>query len=219
MSEHNPEKATVRYSDADLLEFQALVEKKLEKSRKELEYLQSQVLEITENISDEHGGDWMDDSSTNNDVEFLNTMAIRQRQYLRELENALIRIKNKTYGVCAVTGNLIDKRRLLAVPTATKSVEAKNAEKEAEALKKPVKQETPAPKAPVPGTPATPKVITKVIRKSTTSKPEDKTKLPVFDDDDFDTTDDDNFIDDDDSNDMDVDIDQIADDGGDDYEF
>jgi RNA polymerase-binding transcription factor DksA len=216
MSENNPEKGTVRYSDADLLEFQALVEKKLEKSRKELEYLQSQVLEITENISDEHGGDWMDDSSTNNDVEFLNTMAIRQRQYLRELENALIRIKNKTYGVCAVTGNLIDKRRLLAVPTATKSVEAKNAEKEAEALKKPVKQETTAPKAPVSGSPT---VITKVIRKSSTNKPEDKTKLPVFDDDDFDNSDDDNFIDDDDNNDMDVDIDQIADDGGDDYEF
>lgn len=217
MSENNPEETTVRYSDTELLEFQVLVEKKLAKSQKELEYLQTQIVEITENISDEHGGDWMDDSSTNNDVEFLNTMAIRQRQYLRELENALLRIKNKTYGVCAVTGKLIDKRRLLAVPTATKSVEAKNAEKEAEATKKPVKQEGTPTRSTPPGT--TPKVITKVIRKSSTAKPEDKKKPPAFDDDDDFDTDDDSFIDDDDNNDLDVDIDQIADDSGDDYEF
>ena len=119
---------TVRYSDADLEEFRAIVEKKLETAKDELGYLQDQILEITENSGDDHGGDWMDDSSTNNDIEFLNNMAIRQRKYIQDLENALVRIKNKTYGICMVTGTLIDKRRLLAVPTATKSVEAKTAQ-------------------------------------------------------------------------------------------
>lgn len=116
-----------RYSDADLAEFKAIIEKKLEKSREEFEYLQKQILEITENSGDDHGGDWMDDSTTNNDMEFLNNMAIRQRKFIQDLENALVRIRNRSYGICTVTGKLIDKRRLLVVPTATKSVEVKNA--------------------------------------------------------------------------------------------
>ena len=116
-----------RYSDADLEEFKAIIDKKLEKSKEEFEYLQQQILEITENSGDDHGGDWMDDSTTNNDMEFLNNMAIRQRKYIQDLENALVRIRNRSYGICSVTGKLIDKRRLLVVPTATKSVEVKNA--------------------------------------------------------------------------------------------
>ncbi len=159
---------TARYSDADLEEFRVLVEKKLETAAQELAYLQEQILEITENSGDDHGGDWMDDSSTNNDVEFLNNMAIRQRKYVQDLENALIRIRNKSYGICLVTGQLIEKRRLLAVPNATKSVEAKAAE----AIEAPKKA---AEKAPISLeqaekreklAPAGPKIITKVIRKS-----------------------------------------------------
>ncbi|MFQ5448290.1 MAG: TraR/DksA family transcriptional regulator [Saprospiraceae bacterium] len=115
----------VRYSDAELAEFGAIIQKKLATAKEELAYLQEQILEITENTGDEHGGDWMDDSNINNDMEFLNNMAIRQRKYIQDLENANIRIMNKTYGVCTVTGQLIDKRRLFAVPTATKSVIAK----------------------------------------------------------------------------------------------
>lgn len=115
-----------RYSDTDLAEFKAIIDKKLEKSKEEFQYLQQQILEITENSGDDHGGDWMDDSTTNNDMEFLNNMAIRQRKYIQDLENALVRIRNRSYGVCSVTGKLIDKRRLLVVPTATKSVEVKN---------------------------------------------------------------------------------------------
>jgi RNA polymerase-binding protein DksA len=174
---------TIRYSDADLEEFKSLVEKKLDTAREELDYLQEQILEITENSGDDHGGDWMDDSSTNNDIEFLNNMAIRQRKYIQDLENAIIRIKNKTYGICSVTGQLIDKRRLLAVPTATKSVEAKTAEA-AEAPKVlPEKKAVPAEvKEKVEkSTPPSPKIITKVIRKP---KPGAAAKPVDIDDDD-----------------------------------
>lgn len=167
---------TARYNDSDLEEFRVIVATKLETAVQELSYLQEQILEITENSGDDHGGDWMDDSSTNNDIEFLNNMAIRQRKYIQDLENALIRIKNKTYGMCMVTGKLIEKRRLLAVPTATKSVEAKAAEA-VEAPKKaaekaPMSLEQAEKKEKLP--PAAPKIITKVIRKSktpTTTKP------------------------------------------------
>ncbi|MBI5914964.1 MAG: TraR/DksA family transcriptional regulator [Bacteroidetes bacterium] len=176
---------TARYSDADLEEFRELVEKKLETATAELGYLQEQILEITENSGDDHGGDWMDDSSTNNDIEFLNNMAIRQRKYIQDMENALIRIRNKTYGICLVTGQLISKARLLAVPTATKSVEAKTAE----ALEAPKKIEK---KIPVPEViekkekvvSSTPKIITKVIRKP--KSPTKPVKIEEDDDLDFD---------------------------------
>ncbi len=180
--------ATARYSDTDLEEFRVLVETKLDTANQELAYLQEQILEITENSGDDHGGDWMDDSSTNNDIEFLNNMAIRQRKYVQDLENALIRIKNKTYGICLTTGHLIEKRRLLAVPTATKSVEAKTAE----AVEAPKKMVEKAPisldqlekleKLEKKEKPSTPKIITKVIRKPTKpAKP-----VNVDDDDDLD---------------------------------
>jgi RNA polymerase-binding transcription factor DksA len=161
--------ATARYSDADLAEFQTLVEKKLEKAKEELGYLQDQILEITENSGDDHGGDWMDDSSTNNDIEFLNNMAIRQRKYIQDLENAIVRIKNKTYGICLITGQLIDKRRLIAVPTATKSVEAKNAEAIKETIKPTEKKASGSldllEKLEKEEVISQPKIITKVIRK------------------------------------------------------
>lgn len=118
---------TIRYSDDELVEFKNIIDKKLEKAKEEFAYLQEQILEITENSGDDHGGDWMDDSTTNNDMEFLNNMAIRQRKYIQDLENALVRIRNRSYGICMITGELIDKRRLRVVPTATKSVEVKNA--------------------------------------------------------------------------------------------
>jgi RNA polymerase-binding protein DksA len=177
--------STVRYSDADLAEFQAIIEKKLEKAQEELSYMQEQILEITENSGDDHGGDWMDDSSTNNDIEFLNNMAIRQRKYIQDLENAMVRIKNKSYGICSITGQLIDKRRLIAVPTATKSVEAKNAEaiqKEAQKAEKKVPPPIVREKVEKEVS-SSPKIITKVIRKpkSAPAKPVD-----IDDDDDLD---------------------------------
>ena len=119
-------KSTARYSDEELEEFRATIEEKLETSKIELEKLQKQITETTENSGDSHGSDWMDDSSYNTSMELLNNMAIRQRKFIQDLENAMLRIKNKSYGICSVTGNLIDKRRLMAVPTTTKSVVAKN---------------------------------------------------------------------------------------------
>ncbi len=114
-----------RYSDEELEEFQAIIEKKIAQTEEQLESLQSQIIEISENTSDEHGGDWVDDSSINSDMEMLNNMAIRQQKYLQDLNNAMLRIRNKVYGVCVITGELIDKRRLMAVPTTTKSLTAK----------------------------------------------------------------------------------------------
>ena len=115
-----------RYSDEALAEFKVIVEQKLQNAQEQLQKLQLQILEVTENTADEYGGDWVDDSSVNNEMEMLNNMAIRQRKYVQDLQNALLRIKNKTYGICVVTGELIDRRRLMAVPTTTKSLEAKS---------------------------------------------------------------------------------------------
>lgn len=173
----------VRYSDTELAEFKELIDGKLEKAREQLLSLQEQILEITENTSDEHGGDWVDDSSINNEVEMLNNMAIRQRMYIKDLENALVRIKNKSYGICSVTGQLIDKKRLLAVPTTTKSLEAKAIEQ----VKPTPDVEVPPPpvvKPPAPA-PTERKVITKVIRKPTTSSSKPAVKDEDEDDLDF----------------------------------
>lgn len=115
----------VRYSDAELEEFRVVVEKKLELATEQLESLKEQILEMSEKTGDDHGGDWVDDSSINNDMEMLNNMAIRQKKYVQDLNNALLRINNKAYGICVITGELIDKRRLMAVPTTTKSLSAK----------------------------------------------------------------------------------------------
>jgi RNA polymerase-binding transcription factor DksA len=159
-----------KYSDADLAEFQALIESKIARTKEQVEMLQSQILEITENASDDFGGDWVDDSSTSSDVEMLNNMAIRQRKHLQDLKNAMVRIKNKTYGVCSITGELIDKKRLLAVPTTTKSAAAKNLANQPPV--KPREEEKKRPK-PIKGEK---KVITKIIRKTNpATKPPEKT--------------------------------------------
>lgn len=180
---------TSRYSDEELAEFKTLITTKLDNSREQLQQLQEQIWEITENTGDEHGGDWMDDSSINNEVEMLNTMAIRQRKYIQDLENALVRIKNKTYGICIVTGDLIDKRRLLAVPTTTKSVLAKN-EEQKQTDEKTITKITKTPyiqkaESETPAT-ATPKIITKVIKKSSSGSAAAKPAAKEDDDIDFD---------------------------------
>lgn len=117
----------VRYSDADLAEFRNLINKKLEAAKKELAYLQGLITR-----KDDMGGDetdnrymTMEDGSMSMEREQLSQMASRQITYIDHLEKALIRIENKTYGICRVTGKLIDKARLRAVPHATLSLEAK----------------------------------------------------------------------------------------------
>ena len=117
----------VRYSDADLSEFRSLINKKLEAAKKELAYLQGLITR-----KDDMGGDetdnrymTMEDGGMSMEREQLSQMASRQITYIDHLEKALIRIENKTYGICRVTGKLIDKARLRAVPHATLSLEAK----------------------------------------------------------------------------------------------
>jgi RNA polymerase-binding transcription factor DksA len=118
---------TMRYSDAELSEFKDLILKKLEQAKKELAYLQGLITR-----KDEMGGDetenrymTMEDGSMSMEREQLAQMASRQINYIDHLEKALMRIENKTYGICRVTGKLIDKARLRAVPHATLSIEAK----------------------------------------------------------------------------------------------
>lgn len=116
----------IRYSDQELQEFKKNIEKKIANVREDLEYLSSNITDLNESSLDSRRADWVDDSSLNADKDRLNNMFSRQRQFLTSLEAALLRIQNKSYGICTVTGKLIDKRRLKVVPHATKSVEAKN---------------------------------------------------------------------------------------------
>ena len=122
-AEANSSKNIVRYSDEELQEFKELIESKLESAEKQLHYLIEEMESVTENPENRVAG--IDDATTTQEKEYLNQMASRQRQYIRHLENALIRIENKVYGICRVTGKLIQKNRLKAVPHATLSIEAK----------------------------------------------------------------------------------------------
>jgi RNA polymerase-binding transcription factor DksA len=117
---------TQRYSDADLAIFREIIQKKLDAAKKELAYLQGLITRKDE------GGDMdearymtMEDGSVSMEREQLSQMASRQITFIDHLEKAMMRIENKTYGICRVTGKLIDKARLRAVPHATLSIEAK----------------------------------------------------------------------------------------------
>ena len=124
------EKEKERYSDAELEEFRALIESKLTEARTDLEGLRN-----TLSHKDDHGTEdtspsfkMMEDGSETLSREEVSQLAIRQEKFITHLENALTRINNKTYGVCRVTGRLIKKERLRAVPHATLSIEAKEAQ-------------------------------------------------------------------------------------------
>jgi RNA polymerase-binding transcription factor DksA len=124
---NDPGAPIVRYSDNDLNEFRELIQRKLEAAKKELTYLQGLITR-----KDEMGGDnddarymTMEDGSMSMEREQLSQMASRQITFIDHLEKALMRIENKTYGICRITGKLIDKARLRAVPHATLSIEAK----------------------------------------------------------------------------------------------
>ena len=124
---NDPGAPIVRYSDTELAEFKDPIMRKLESAKKELAYLQGLITR-----KDETGGDMddsrymtMEDGSISMEREQLSQMASRQITFIDHLEKALMRIENKTYGICRVTGKLIDKARLRAVPHATLSIEAK----------------------------------------------------------------------------------------------
>ena len=118
---------TLRYSDAELQEFRELIQKKLDQAKKELTYLQGLITRKDEMGGDENENRYMtmEDGSMSMEREQLAQMASRQINYIDHLEKAIMRIENRTYGICRVTGKLIDKARLRAVPHATLSIEAK----------------------------------------------------------------------------------------------
>jgi len=118
---------TMRYSDAELLEFREIITKKLDAAKKELAYLQGLITRKDEMGGDNDDGRYMtmEDGGMSMEREQLSQMASRQISFIDHLEKAMMRIENKTYGICRVTGKLIDKARLRAVPHATLSIEAK----------------------------------------------------------------------------------------------
>jgi RNA polymerase-binding transcription factor DksA len=131
---HKPAKAIVvnedktRYSDDELKEFETLIVGKLDKAKEEF-----RILKETLNRNNDAGTDStsggntkvLEDGAETAEKENLSQLAARQLKYITNLENALVRIKNRTYGICSVTGKLIPKERLIAVPHTTQSIEAK----------------------------------------------------------------------------------------------
>lgn len=131
---HKPSKPSsqsedkTRYSEEELKEFQQLITKKLDKAKEEYK-----ILKETLNRNNDEGTDAtsggntkvLEDGAETAEKENLSQLAARQQKYITNLENALIRIKNGTYGICSVTGKLISKERLIAVPHTTQSIEAK----------------------------------------------------------------------------------------------
>ena len=119
---------SVRYSDADLAEFKKLISDKIEKAQHDLELIKSAYMNDHNNGTEDTAPTFkaFDEGSAVMSKESNSQLAIRQEKFIRDLKNALIRIENKTYGICRVTGKLINKKRLELVPHATLSIEAKN---------------------------------------------------------------------------------------------
>lgn len=131
---HKPAKSSLmpndktRYSDEELKEFETLINSKLDKAREEF-----RILKETLNRNNDEGTDStsggntkvLEDGAETAEKENMSQLAARQLKYITNLENALVRIKNRTYGICSVTGKLISKERLIAVPHTTQSIEAK----------------------------------------------------------------------------------------------
>lgn len=117
-----------RYSDADLKEFKELIQAKIEKAEKDLMLIRESFINDQNNGTDDTSPTFkaFEEGAETLSKEQNAILAGRQEKFVRDLKNALIRIENKTYGICRVTGKLIGKDRLRAVPHATLSIEAKN---------------------------------------------------------------------------------------------
>lgn len=117
-----------RYSDADLAEFKALILEKITKAQEQLALYKSSYVNDGNNGTDDTSPTFkaFEEGSETQSKEANSQLAIRQEKFIRDLKNALVRIESKTYGICRVTGKLIAKERLMLVPHATLSMEAKN---------------------------------------------------------------------------------------------
>ena len=119
--------AELRYSDKDLTQFEGLIHEKLASASEDLDQLQRSLSHRDDNSTEDTAPTFkmMEDGSETMSREETAQLAARQQKFIPSLENALLRIKHKTYGVCRVTNKLIPKERLRLVPHATLSIEAK----------------------------------------------------------------------------------------------
>ena len=116
----------IRYSDDDLKQFENLIQGKLDKAKSELKYIKETLNKSSEYTLDSGGPvKMLEDGADAAERESLTQLAARQQKFISQLENALIRIKHRTYGICIDTGKLISKERLMAVPHTMHSIEAK----------------------------------------------------------------------------------------------
>lgn len=125
------EEIKTRYSDAELEEFRAIILEKIKKAQEQLELIKSAYMNDGDNGTDDTSPTFkaFEEGSSVMSKESNSQLAIRQEKFIRDLKNALVRIENKTYGICRVTQKLISKERLKLVPHATLSIEAKNMQK------------------------------------------------------------------------------------------
>ncbi|MDN5288538.1 transcriptional regulator, TraR/DksA family [Mucilaginibacter sp. OK268] len=121
------ENEKTRYSESDLQEFKALILDKLRSAKEELNALATSLSSPNANGTDDTAGTYktLEDGSATLEKEQINQLAARQKKFIDQLEAALVRIENKTYGICRETGKLIPKERLRAVPHTTLTMEAK----------------------------------------------------------------------------------------------
>ena len=116
------------YTDKELERFKNIIIKKIDKAQQDLELLRSAYMNDSDNGTDDTSPTFkaFEEGSETMSKEANTQLALRQEKFIRDLKNALIRIENKTYGICRITGKLIKKKRLMVVPHATLSIEAKN---------------------------------------------------------------------------------------------
>ncbi|MCI5717954.1 MAG: TraR/DksA C4-type zinc finger protein [Alistipes sp.] len=122
----------VRYGDADLAEFKQIILKKLEQARADYELLRSTITHSGDNDTEDTSPTFkvLEEGATTLSKEESGRLAAHQLKFIRNLEMALVRVENKTYGICKTTGKLIPKERLLRVPHATECIEAKEKRKQ-----------------------------------------------------------------------------------------
>jgi len=120
-----------RYPDKELEGFREIINEKIEKALTDLNLLKSAYMNDSNNGTEDTSPTFksVEEGSETMSKEANTQLALRQEKFIRDLKNALVRIENKTYGICRVTGKLIDKKRLIIVPHATLSIEAKNIQK------------------------------------------------------------------------------------------
>ncbi len=124
------DKIKTRYTSEELVEFEELITQKLNKAKQEFNYIKTIITRSADSGTDGTVGNVkvLEDGADTMEKENMNQLAARQQKFIKNLENALVRIKNGTYGICSETGKLIPKERLRAVPHTTQSIEAKLAQ-------------------------------------------------------------------------------------------